>query len=383
MPKVKQILCGACLVTLVATCIAAWHLHRDGNIWTPDGAIYLRMTTQDRGVLADSARKASNRFMLEKLDRSDPHANPSLYAEHPPQFYVDQFALFRNRPLYPLLSALVYPAFGPIALKLVSAIAYVLTVVVMFALLLLVTSPLMATLGALVFGTQPIVLNFAAIDATDELALFFWTCALGAIIAYQRRPSTLVLVGICLASIALTLTRPAFPLPIGAAVGAYGAMRRSFRTITAVAPLLAATPAALVYFAYTASVHGPGVAAQLHWLYAWQHSIHAFGAEHGPVAWYISALLIDAYQMAILAVPELGGIILVLLALLGARSYRDNGTARIAIVSVATISIMIFLSPVDDVEPHLLLPMAPLIVLLAVVGLERFRVRGRNMAEAP
>jgi hypothetical protein len=340
------------------------------------------MTMQDRGVPAESARQTVNRFMLERLDRGDPYANPSLYAEHPPRFYVEQFALFQNRPLYPLLSAFLYPAFGPAALKVVSAVAYVLTVVVLFALLLLMTSPVIAALGALVFGTEPIVLNFAAVDATDELALLFWACALGTIIAYQRKPSTLALIGICLASIALTLTRPAFPLPIGAAIGAYVAMRRSFRRTTALAPLVAATSAALVYFVYTASVHGPGVVAQLHWLYAWQHSIHGFGAGHGPILWYISALLRDAYEIIILAIPQLGGIILVVLALLGARSYRDNGPVRIAIVSAAVVSVMIFLSPVDDVGPHLLLPMAPLIVLLAVAGLERFRVRARSTAEA-
>jgi hypothetical protein len=375
----------AAVVLLVAVLVAGWHLHNKRDLWGADGAIYLRMAMQDRGIPADAARIAANRFMLERLDRSGSGANPydsnrSLYTERPPKYYADLVAMFANRPLYPLLASLLYPAFGPAALKIVSAAAYVLTVGVMFALMCSMTSLVRATLGALVFATEQIVLNLVSAPLTDELALLFWTCTFGAIIAYQRRPGALALVILCLASIALTLTRPAFFLPLGAAAGAYLAMRGKHRTAISAAPFAAALPAALVYFVYTACAGGPNVLSQLRWQYTFEQAIHGIGADQGPAVWYVSALLVAAYQAVVFTVPSLGGVILVLLALFGARSYR-KGYVRIALFSIATISIALLVNPLQ-VERTVLLPMAPLIVLLAIAGLERLRVSARTPAAA-
>ena len=386
MTRFFQARAAAGLVLLVAVLVAGWHLHNKRDLWGADGAIYLRMAMQDRGIQADAARIAANRFMLDRLERSgagaDPYdSNRSLYTEQPPKYYADLVAMFRNRPLYPLLASLLYPAFGPAALKIVSSVAYVLTVGVMFALMCSMTSVVRATLGALVFATEQSVLNLASAPLTDELALLFWTCTFGAIIVYQRRPAAPALVILCLASIALTLTRPAFFLPLGAAAGAYLAMRGRFRTTISAAPFAAALPAALVYFAYTARVGGPDVFSQLRWQYTFEQAIHGIGADHGPAVWYVSALLAAAYQAILFTVPSLGGVILLVLALFGARSYRRKGYVRIALVSVATISIALFVNPLQ-VERTVLLPMAPLIVLLAVAGLERFRASARKPAAA-
>lgn len=376
---------AAVLVLLVAVGIACWHLHNKRDLWGADGAIYLRMAMQDRGIPADAARIGANRFMLERLERrgagADPYdSNGSLYTEQAPKYYTDLVAMFGNRPLYPLLASLVYPAFGPAALKIVSAVAYVLTVGLVFALLCSLTSLARATIGALVFATEQIVLHVAAAPLTDELALLFWTCALAAVIAYQRRPAALALVILGLASIALTLTRPAFYLPLGAGAGAYLAMRGRFPTIVSAAPFAAALPAAFIYFGYTALVGGPNVVSQLRWQYTFEQAIHGPGAEYGPAVWYVVALLAAIYQAILFTVPSLGGIILVFFALLGMRSYRRDGSVRIALVAAATISIALFVNPLQ-VERTVLLPMAPLIVLLAVAGLERYRASGRTPAE--
>lgn len=376
-----QLIGAGAIVLIVSVFVAFWHLHHDRDVWSPDGAIYLRMTLQDRGVPADLAQKEVDRFMLAVLARGrTSRADSSLFLERTPSFYVEQVRMFASRPLYPLLCGFLYPAFGAMALKIVSAVAYVLTVVAMFAFLLLITSTVKAALGALLLGTEQVVLNFLAMPLTDEVALLFWTCAFGALIAYERRPTVVALIGIGLASIALALTRPAFILPLGAAAGAYYAMRRSYPALTAFAPIVAGLPAALLYFAYNAKAGGPSVLTQLHWQYTWQHATGGFAASHGPITWYLGALLMSGYQMVVAAVPELGGILLVVLAALGAQGYRENGGVRIAIFSIAVISVVVLVNPLG-VERPLLLPMAPVIALLAVVALEKIRIGGPKVRE--
>ena len=128
--------------------------------------------------------------------------------------------------------------------------------------------------------------------------------------------------------------------------------------------------AAFVYPTYTAIVHGPTVFTQLRWQYLFQRATPTLGVHHGPLVWYIIALSTDAYQFVISAIPGLGGILLVLLAIFGARCFRDNASVRIALFSAATISIAAFVNPLG-VERPLLVPMAPLMVILALAGFER------------
>jgi hypothetical protein len=372
---------AALFLFVVSVCIGAWQFHVNRDTWSPDGAIYLRMTMQDRGSDFEVARTATNQFMLQKLNALNAVAPASgsndvrsLYADRPPQFYTDQFELFRNRPLYPFVAASIYPRFGPDALKVISIVAYVASVLAMFAVLLSMTSTLKATIGALVFATEPVVLNFAAMPLTDELALFFWTCALGAIFAYQRRPAPVALVVLLFASLALTFTRPAFFLPLGAAVGAYIVLRQSFAPARAAAPIAVALVATLAYFGYSAAVHGASISTQLHWQYAWQRSINGIGSQSSPAVWYLKTLALSAYRLILLAVPSLGGVILVLLAALGLRYTRTNGAATVAVAAALAISLAIFANPLD-VERPVLLPLAPLVVVLAIIAFDRLSMR--------
>jgi len=49
--------------------------------------------------------------------------------------------------------------------------------------------------------------------------------------------------------------------------------------------------AAVVFLAYTALVHGPGLAEQLGWEYDWQRAIGDRAAAQGFAAWYAGALV--------------------------------------------------------------------------------------------
>ena len=125
-----------------------------------------------------------------------------------------------------------------------------------------------------------------AMPLTDSLALLFRTCALGGVIAYERAPSAFALALVCVASIALTLTRPAFFLPLGAGAGAYTLLQRSRRPATAAGPLLAAAVATVVYFVFTARAVRPSSAS---WTLAWRcdrkqrNRFTHFGTQHGPI----------------------------------------------------------------------------------------------------
>jgi 4-amino-4-deoxy-L-arabinose transferase-like glycosyltransferase len=379
-------LLSAVFLFVVTVCIAGWQLHLNHDVWTPDGAIYLRMTMQHRGMDSESARTATDAFVLDALTKASAvtpvcPSDRAFYSPTPPQFYVDQFDLFRNRPLYPIVAATLYPHFGPFGLKIVSAVAYVAAVLAMFVVLLSMTSTLKALIGALVFATEPIVLGVAALPLTDELALFFWTCAFGAVLAYQRRPTTMSAVVILIASLALTFTRPAFFVPLGAAIGAYIVMRRSVRPLVALAPVIVTFIAGLAYFAYSASVHGASLATQLHWQYAWQRSINGFGSQNSPIVWYVKSLLVSAYRMILLAVPNLGGVIVVLLALVGLRYTRASNAVAISVASAIAIALAIFANPLD-IERPVLLPLAPVVIVLAIVAVDKFMLRERQPGEA-
>ncbi len=379
---------AAFIVFVVSLCIAGWQLHVDRDAWSPDGAVYLRMTMQHRGVDADTARRTTNQFMLKKLDEANASGQVSidnsvrpLYSDTPPSYYTDQFALFRNRPLYPFVAALIYPKFGPDALKAVSLIAYVASVMVMFSLLASITSLLKATIGALVFATEPVVLSLAAMPLTDELALLFWTCAFGATVAYVRRPAPIAGAVLLLSSLALTFTRPAFFLPLGAAIGAYLVLRRSFSPAISLAPLGAAIVSVVAYFGYSAAVHGPSIMTQLYWQYAWQRSIDGFGSQSGPVLWYVKSLALSAYRLILLAVPSLGGVIVVFLAAFGLRYTPKSPLALISVASATAIAIAVFANPLD-IERPVLLPMAPLVIVLAIVAIDHLSIR-RDDASRP
>jgi hypothetical protein len=365
---------------LFTAVIAAIEFHTTKNEWLPDSEIYLWMTLCDLGIPSDVALEETRSFMLVQL--SDLERNPqrdsyaNLYSSDAPQYWDDQFALFRNRPMYPYLSSLLYPWLGPFALKAISLATYMLTVVVIFSLLLTMCQPVRAGIGALVFAIQDLVLHTATLALTDQCAMLFWACALSAIMCYTKSRKRAWLLAIVASSVALTLTRPAFFLPIGAAVGAFLALKNSNGTRTALLPLCAAIPAAVVYFVLGAIIHGPSVMTQIHWQYNSQLILHGSGTGHGLVVWYCLALLKGLANIVTTLARDVGGLTLVILAILGGLLYRGTAAVKIAIGSILSTSVALFVNPIDVGRP-LLLPLTPFTVVLALLVFQRVDLKSK------
>lgn len=361
----RSLLALALLVVATVT-TAVYRVRHDAPLWPPDAAIYLRMTLEDRGLSPDRARTQADAFL--RTMASDPE-NRGLYGANPPAYYVQQFDLFRTRPLYPRIAAELYPAFGPHALQIVAAVAYVLAACALFAILLAFAPPWLAALGAFGFATTPSVLGVAALGLTDEPALLFWIVSLGAILAFVRRPSVAALGVAGVASLLLAFTRPAIFLPVGASLGALFALRADPLRRPAMLALVATTAgAAVVFLAYTAVVHGPGLADQLRWEYDWQHAIGAGGAEHGFGSWYAGALAGVTGEALTFDVYKNGALLVFVLAALGIASARRTPLVAVLAGAACASVVALLANPLEFVR-SVELPLVPLVVILATLAL--------------
>jgi hypothetical protein len=361
----RSLLALALLLVLTGA-TAAYRIHHDAAQWPPDAAIYLRMTLEDRGMSSDQARERADAFL--RGTASDPDSR-ALYVADPPAYYVRQFDLFRTRPLFPALSSVLYPSLGPRALPIVAGCAYVLATCVMFAILLAYAPAWLAALGAFAFATAPPVLGVAGLGLTDAPALLFWTAALGAIIAYTRRPSALALSSVVAASLLLAFTRPAIFLPVGAALGAWFALRSDVTQRRAMIALVAATAGAgLVFLAYTALVHGPGLTDQLRWEFDWQRATGDRAAAGGFASWYGHALARIAAQAVTYDVYKNGALLVLVLAALGIAAARRTPLVALLIGAACASLIALAVNPVEFVR-SVELPLVPPVVILATLAL--------------
>ncbi|HZW54179.1 MAG TPA: hypothetical protein VFF00_09090, partial [Candidatus Elarobacter sp.] len=165
-------------VVALALAVGAYRFHHDRALWSSDGAIYLRMALADRGVPPAQALRITNGYMLSATSEANDPETRGFYGDAPPAHYRDQAALFVTRPLYPALSSLLLPRYGPLALKIVSALAYVAAVVLMYVLLLAFAPPWIAAAGAAALALTPNVQNHAVYPLTEMLALCCWVAAL-------------------------------------------------------------------------------------------------------------------------------------------------------------------------------------------------------------
>jgi hypothetical protein len=354
------------LLVVASATTAVYRLNHDAALWPPDAAIYLRMTLEDRGIARDEARDRADAFL--RTTSSDPDSR-AFYGAHPPAYYARQFDLFRTRPLFPRVAALLYPRFGPHALQIVAALAYVVATCLLFAILLPLAPPWLAALGAFAFATAPSVLDVAALGLTDSPALLFWIASLGAILAFVRRPSAAALAAVALASLLLAFTRPAVFLPVGASLGAWYALRNDPAGRRAMTALVATTAGvAVVFLAYSAVVHGPGLAEQLGWEYDWQRAIGGRAAAHGFAAWYASALLRIVGDALTFDVYKNGALLGLVLAALGIAAARR--TPLVAVLAGAACASLVALvaNPLEFVRSAEL-PLVPVVVILATVAL--------------
>ncbi len=354
------------LLVVASAATAAYRVNHDASIWPPDAVVYLRMTLEDRGEPRDEALARADAFMRTTI--SD-RAGRAFYGPNPPAYYVRQYDLFRTRPLVPRVAALLYPRFGPRALQIVAAVAYVAATVLLFAILLPLVPPWLAALGAFAFATAPTVLGVAALGLTDAPALLFWIASLGAILVYVRRPSAAALTAVAAASLLLGFTRPAIFLPVGASLGAWCALRDDPRRRRAMTALVATTAgAAVVFLAYTALVHGPGLVEQLGWEFDWQKAIGAPFAASGFVPWYAGALVRDVADALTFDIYKDGALLGMVLAVLGFVAARRTPFAGVLAGGACSVVVALLANPVEFVR-SVELPLVPLVVILATFAL--------------
>ena len=357
------------LVVVIAIVIAAYRVHHDARRWDPDAAIYLRMTLEHRGLTQDAARAAAEQLIRESTPQLDPRLR-SYLGGHPPQFYVDQFALFHGRQLYPTLAALIYPRYGPLGLRLISAFAYICAVLAMYLLLRTFTGVPIAAVGAVALGTAPAVLDSVALVTTDQLGNLFWICALGALIAYVRKGTVTPLIGLIVAALALSLTRPAIYLPLGAAIGAFIVGRNTPMRRASTVALVAVSLVTVFYLLYSVLVHAAGPVAQLRWEYEWYQAIRAPFTGHGFLAWWLPTIAFAGVLESLLDIYKNGALLIIAFALFGAISIW--GTIEMAAILGGSISVLVALvANPADVERTVTLPITPLAVILATVALQR------------
>lgn len=354
------------LLVVATTATAVYRVRHDAALWPPDAVIYLRMALEDRGLSPGAARAAANAFV--NAVPADPGTR-ALTGAHPPPYYVAQFALFRTRPLFPALGALVYPFAGPRALQIVAAIAYVLATCVLFAVLLMYAPGWLAALGAFAFATAPPVLGVAGLGLTDAPALLWWIASFGAIVWYTRRPSAGILAAVAMTSLLLAFTRPAIFLPVGAALGAWFALRNDPVRGRAMRALVATTAVVAVLFvAYGAIVHGPGLSDQLRWEYDWQRATGDPAAAQGFASWYVHALARITGEALTYDVYKNGALLVLVLAALGIVARRRTPLVPIAVAAGCASLIALIANPVEYVR-SVELPLVPVVVVLATAAL--------------
>ncbi len=400
----RSVLLALAAVLLFTAVVGANRYHHDLQRWEPDAAIYLRMALEDRGLARDAARAEADRFIATTSEGRNP-ASRGFYGPTPPDYYAKQFALFTTRPLFPYLGAVLYPRLGPHGLQAISAVAYVLATGAMFVVLLSVAPPWIAALGSIAFAVNPAVLDMASYGLTDELAVLFWIAALGAILAYARAPSAAsarapaaasaasarapsaasagLLLAVGVASLALAFTRPAVYLPIGAALGALGAARFGGVSRRAAFALVAVTAGiAVVFFAYAAAVHGPGLREQLAWQYDFARATGLAPQSQGFVAWY-ARTEVSAFVKAVLhEIFVNAGPVTIALAAIGLVLRRRTSLVAVLLGAACATVAALLANPLEFVRT-VELPLAPVVTMLATVALAELVLRVRSRSTAP
>lgn len=228
----------------------------------------------------------------------------------------------------------------------------------------------------------PSVLDVAAMPLTDEFALLLWIATLGAMLAFLRRPGWSRLAIVVVAALLLTFTRPATYLPIGAALGAFLVVpRKSMNGSWALRLVLAMVAVALVFELYTVTIHGAGLRDQLRWEYDWQRATHGRYTDHGIATWWALSLATAAGSALVVMMYKHNMLALAALAVFGAALVRRSALVGVTFGGAAATTAAILANPLE-VERTVLLPLTPLIVLLAVPALQTlslYRTRGATL----
>jgi 4-amino-4-deoxy-L-arabinose transferase-like glycosyltransferase len=369
-------------VAAIALAVSAYRLNHDRTAWSADGPIYLRMALQDRGLSAEDARRAANRFALTETTLATDPESAGFFSDSPPAFYRDQAALFVTRPLYPALGALLLPRFGPFGLKIVSAAAFVAAIVLMYALLLTFAPPWIAALGAVALALTPNVQGLAGLALTDALGLCFWIASLAALSAYLRAPEPRRLALLIVAVALLTFTRPAIYLPFGAALAVFlTAPRATVLRAAAGRATLAIAAVGVIFGAYTLLAHGPGIASQLHWQYDWQRAVHGRFANRGFGAWWLLSVATAFVQELVVDIYKNNMLLTVALAAFGVVLARRSTAVALA-AGAGTFALFAILVNPLELSRTVTVPLMPVLIVLATIALAALAERASTRQAA-
>ena len=340
--------------------------------WTPDGYNYGVHMLVYAGVPKNEATIVAQRFYSSSPVGEDPRYARYFKEQVPPYAW----ALFSPRVVYPLAASLLYRFRGMYSLIDVSAIAYVLSAIALYCVLLCFGSPLLAMLGTLGFALWPRVTTLAASDLTDMTALFFWTLTLMIGCRLVRSGERIWAVAFVPACILLSFTRPVPYLPFGAGIGVVTAAVSQKNTQAALAGVwmsIIALACAAALSVVLGAAHAPSFTYLLGLARDQPATTGAPNQEPLPV-WFVRTVF------GIMRAEIAHGIkaVLPILAILGSVLRRGHtcvpmlaGAAVFALVSILTNPIP------NDTWRTFEIPLYPLIaaglVLLADVVIGRFR----------
>jgi hypothetical protein len=317
----------------------------------------------DKGFGEQEAIEIARHFILSQHKERD---DLPSYTGPLPKGYQGEYKLFSARVLYPLLASVFYDRAGLNALSLVSALAYVASSVVLFALLLNFAGHLPAALTAVAVMLSPLLRDLSVEPLTDSLAFFFWVALLLTIVVYVREPRLAFLLALFAASAALMLTRPALFLPAGAACGL---MLRALRTgdpdakKTAAAVLLSVGAAALVYAIAALIYHAPGPAAQIRFLYEGE-ARPSYSIWH----WYTLALALATIYEPVRLLSGGIPVLSIAVAVLGMTLRRGDARRAALIGGAAAALVAIPLSPLA-LDRAFELPLYPMFAVGTAIAL--------------
>jgi hypothetical protein len=214
---------------------------------------------------------------------------------------------------------------------------------------------------------QPPVLYLSTAALTDGLSLALWIATFGALLIYLQS-DRLQWLGACLAAMCvMTFTRPAFHLPLGAALAAVLSTRGAQRMSTLRAAIGIAIVAA-AFFGYSALVNGPSVSAQMQWEYGWQSDIHGPFTGHGFARWLAGATVKGAVEALLVPLYSLNATFTCALAAMGIVACRRTVVVPVAVGAGVAALLALVANPVDE-QRIVTVPVTPVFVLLATIGL--------------
>ncbi|HEY8297472.1 MAG TPA: glycosyltransferase family 39 protein [Candidatus Baltobacteraceae bacterium] len=201
-------------LVLAIVAAAAIHVQTDRHPdWGYDGYTYAIRMEMDAGIPYARARSSAQLFYAGKPELADPLRRHYLYAAYP-----QYWALFAPRIVYPLAASWLWPLAGMQALLIVSNLAFVAGILLLYALAMLYAAPEIAALVALSCCALPNVRSYGSGASTDMLAFAFLVAMIYAVCRYADSAKWPWFAAFTAAATLMSFTRPIAYVPLAAAL---------------------------------------------------------------------------------------------------------------------------------------------------------------------